>query len=263
MKRRHRIAFALAAALGVGAAAVLPAQSAFGASAPRANPPKGTITVFAAASLTAAFTDAGKAFEAKYPGTTVKFNFAGSNLLVAQILQAAPANVFASADVENMNRLRDARMAAGPISIFTRNRLQIAVQKGNPQHITGLKDLSNTKLAVVLCAPGVPCGTYARQSLKLAGVSVRPKSNEANVKAVITRVATGEADAGIGYITDVLVEPKVSGVTIPDSQNVIATYPIATVKGSSNQDTSNAFIAFMLSADGQKILASYGFLPRS
>jgi molybdate transport system substrate-binding protein len=143
---------------------------------------------------------------------------------------------------------------------FASNKLQIVVGAGIPKGIKGLPDLANPATVVVLCAPAVPCGNYANQALTKAGVKVTPKSQEQDVNAVITKVSTGEADAGIVYVTDVKAAgTKVQGVDIPDDQNVIAQYPIATVKGGSNPTSGQAFIDFLLSAPGQAILANYGF----
>ena len=220
----------------------------------------GVIEVFAAASLTAAFTEEGAAFHAEHPHATVRFNFAGSAALATQIDQAAPADVFASADAANLQKVVTAGNSLSSPQTFATNRLQIVVAPGNPKHITGLADLAQSGLTVVLCAPAVPCGTYANQALSKAGVKVTPKSEEQDVKAVVTKIELGEADAGIVYVTDVKAAgSKVAGVDIPDSQNVIASYPVATVKGGSNPAGGRAFIDFLLSSDGRRILAKYGF----
>jgi molybdate transport system substrate-binding protein len=230
------------------------------------TPIGGTITVYAAQSLSTPFTDMGKAFEARYPGTSVKFNFAGSSALVAQIVQGAPADVFASADQPSMTRLVDSDLVSGVPQVFAKNLLQIVVAKGNPKGITGLADLARSDVVTVLCAPAVPCGNYARQVLSRQGVAVTPKSDEQNVAAVISRVHTGEADAGIAYVTDVLANNKVAGnkvdgVSIPFDQNVVAEYPLSSLKRNQNRSTSNAFVDFVTSSAGQAIMARYGFLP--
>ncbi len=223
-------------------------------------PVTGTITVYAAASLTSSFTDLGKLFEQRNPGTSVKFSFAGSSTLVTQIFQGAPADVFASADQPNMDRLVDSGLMAGTPRIFTKNLLQIVVAKGNPKKIIGLADLARPDVVTVLCGATVPCGNYARQSLAKAGVTVNPKSNELSVTAVIGRVATGEADAGIGYVTDVLVDSRVDGVVIPSALNVVAEYPLAVLKEASNPTTAEAFVVLVRSPDGQAVMSKYGFL---
>jgi molybdate transport system substrate-binding protein len=217
------------------------------------------IKVFAAASLTAAFTKLGEDFTAANGGTKVTFNFAGSQALATQIQQAAPADVFASADIPNMGKVKD--LVSTPQN-FASNLLAIVVEKGNPKDVKGLEDLANPDLKVVLAAEEVPAGRYAKQVLDKAGVSVTPVSQEDNVKAVVTKVSLGEADAGIVYVTDVTAGgDKVEGVDIPEGQNVTATYPIATVKASKAQDKAQAFMDLVLSAEGQQVLKEYGFLP--
>jgi molybdate transport system substrate-binding protein len=217
------------------------------------------IKVFAAASLTAAFTKLGDDFSAANGGTKVTFNFAGSQALATQIQQAAPADVFASADIPNMGKVMD--LVNTPRN-FASNLLAIVVEKGNPKDVKGLEDLASPDLKVVLAAEEVPAGKYARQLLDQAGVSVTPVSQEDNVKAVVTKVSLGEADAGIVYVTDVSAGgDKVEGVDIPEDQNVVATYPIATVKASKAQDKTQALMDLVLSAEGQQVLKEFGFLP--
>jgi molybdate transport system substrate-binding protein len=217
------------------------------------------LKVFAAASLTAAFTKLGEDFTAANGGTKVSFNFAGSQALATQIQQAAPADVFASADIANMDKVKD---LVGTPKSFASNRLAIVVEKGNPKGVKGLQDLAGPDLKVVLAAPDVPAGKYAAEILGRAGVSVTPVSQEDNVKAVVTKVALGEADAGIVYVTDVTAGgDKVEGVAIPETQNVTATYPIATVKASTSKDKAQAFMDLVLSDQGQQVLDQYGFLP--
>jgi molybdate transport system substrate-binding protein len=221
----------------------------------------GSITVFAASSLTAAFGTIGADFQKAYPGTVIHFAFAGSSTLAAQVQQGAIGDVFASADQSNMQRLVNAGLTAGSPSIFARNKLQIVVPAGNPGHVTALADLGRSGLVVVLCAPAVPCGHYAAQALQKARVTVKPASEEADVKAVVTKVALGEADAGIVYATDVKAAgPKVHGVEIPDALNVIADYPIVVLKDSQNVALARAFIGY-IHANGPRTLARYGFLP--
>ena len=217
------------------------------------------IKVFAAASLTAAFTKIGEDFTAANGGTKVTFNFAGSQALATQIQQGAPADVFASADTTNMDKVRD---LVGTPQSFASNLLQIVVEKGNPKGVKGLGDLDNPDLKVVLAAPDVPAGKYAQQALEKAKVTLKPVSQEDNVKAVVNKVALGEADAGIVYVTDVTAGgDKVEGVDIPQDLNVLATYPIATVKASKAQDKAQAFMDLVLSAEGRQVLKEYGFLP--
>lgn len=221
----------------------------------------GSITVFAASSLTAAFGTIGGDFQKAYPGSTVHFSFAGSSTLVGQIQQGAIGDILASADQPNMQKLVNAGLTSGSPSIFARNKLQIVVPAGNPKHVSGLADLGRSGLIVVLCAPAVPCGHYAAQALQKASVTVKPASEETDVKAVLTKVALGEADAGIVYVTDVKAAgSQVKGIDIPDALNVIADYPIVVLKDSQNIALARAFIGY-LHANGQKTLARYGFLP--
>jgi molybdate transport system substrate-binding protein len=219
----------------------------------------GELKVFAAASLTAAFTKIGEDFTAANGGTRVTFNFAGSQALATQIQQGAPADVFASADTTNMDKVKD---LVGTPQDFASNLLAIVVEEGNPKAVKGLDDLANPDLKVVLAAPDVPAGRYAAQILGKAGVTVKPVSQEDNVKAVVTKVSLGEADAGIVYVSDVTAGGgKVEGVAIPKDQNVLATYPIATVKASRAQEGAQAFVDLVLSDRGQQVLKRYGFLP--
>jgi molybdate transport system substrate-binding protein len=227
-------------------------------------PPKveGTVTVYAAQSLANAFTDVGKAFESEHPGVSVAFNFAGSATLVTQISQGAPADVFASADQPNMDRLSSSGLIDGKSRIFAKNLLHIVVAEGNPKNIATLADLARSNVATVLCAANVPCGNYAREALEKAGVQVTPKSDESSVAGVIGRVQNGEADAGIVYVTDVLANnDKVSGVDIPPEYNVVAEYPHAALKNAPNPVGAQAFMAYVESTAGQGLLAKYGFLP--
>lgn len=221
---------------------------------------KGAITVFAATSLTAGFNEAGTAFTKANPAAKVTFSFDASSALVTQISQGAPADVFASADTATMDKLVKAGLNGSAPVVFATNSLAVIVPKGNPKAITGVTDLSRAGLKVVLCAEQVPCGSYAKQVLTKANVTVTPASFEQNVKGVVTKVTAGEADAGIVYITDVKAAgDKAEAVTIPADLNVTASYPIATTKSSKNAGVDAAFIAFLTGPDGQAILAKYGF----
>lgn len=252
MRSRALAAIAVAAALCSSCGNPAPAAS----SPPALN---GTITVFAASSLTAAYTAIGNDFQQRHPASIVKFSFGGSSMLVAQIQEGAIGDVFASADEPNMQKLVDDGLVAGSPSIFAHNRLEIVVGVGNPKRITGLSDLARSGLVVILCAPAVPCGRYARQALQSAGTSVEPASQETDVKAVVSKVALGEADAGIVYVTDVKAAgAAVQGVDIPLGRNVVADYPVAILKDSQNTPLARAFISYLL-GDGQRVLARYGF----
>jgi molybdate transport system substrate-binding protein len=242
--------------------------SACGGSTPQAtasSSPKvtGSLTVLAAASLTAAFQKIGDDVHARYPGVDVKFSFAGSPTLVTQIQQGAPADIFASADEANMQKVVSGGFSQDQPQVFAHNRLEIAVRAGNPRHITSVSDLTNPAVKVDVCAPGVPCGTYATTVFDKAGIKVTPVSQEQDVKSVLTKVGLGEADAGIVYVTDVQsAGSQVEGVTIPDSQNAVAEYPIVALKTTTNQAAAKVFIDYVESAQGQKVLANYGFLSK-
>ena len=224
----------------------------------------GTASVFAAASLTDSFKALGAAFQTAHSGTTIQFNFAGTPTLVTQIEQGASADVFASADTTNMDKLKTDGFTAGTAQVFAHNKLEIVVAAGNPKHITGLADLAKPGVIYITAGATVPAGKYALQILASAGVKVTPKSLETDVKSVVSKIELGEADAGIVYTTDVRAAgSKVTGVPIPDSVNVIATYPIVAVKGTKNSALGSAFIAYVMSADGQATFQSFGFLPAS
>jgi molybdate transport system substrate-binding protein len=220
------------------------------------------ITVFAASSVAELFGQMGVAFQAEQPGAAVSFAFGGSSDLAGQILQGAPVDVFASADQANMAKLVDGGQASGTPVVFAKNTMAIIVAPGNPKGITTLADLSNPDLVVVLGAPEVPAGQYAATVLENAGVAVTPKSFESSVQAVVTKVTAGEADAGIVFATDVKAAgSNAAGVEIPADVNVIAEYPIVMTTSSTNQSLATAFINFVMSPAGQKILADAGFLP--
>ena len=203
------------------------------------------VTVAAAASLTEAFEALG--------GAT--FSFTGSQQLVAQLEARAPVDVVATADTSAMDRLVRAGLVDTPAT-FAGNRLAIAVATGNPARITGLADLGRSGLKVVLADPTVPAGRYAREAIDRAGVAVRPVSLELDVTAVARKVAGGEADAGIVYVTDV---PPAARVDIPDAANVIATYPVAVVRATGNRAGAQAFVDRLLGPAGRSVLAVHGF----
>jgi molybdate transport system substrate-binding protein len=222
-----------------------------------------TISVFAAASLTSAFQAMAAAFEHDHAGVKVQVNFAGSPTLVQQILERAPADVFASADEASMQKLVDSGDIAAAPAIFARNALQIVVAAGNPKRVTGLADLAKPGLVIALCGATVPCGRYAAEAFAKAGIAAPAASQELDVKAVSSKVAMGEADAGIVYVTDVRAAGgKVEGVAIPEATNVVARYPIAVLKNASNPAAAGAFVDFVVSAHGQQVLARFGFLAR-
>jgi molybdate transport system substrate-binding protein len=221
----------------------------------------GTVTVLAAASLTGAFGQLAVQFEHARPGTHIRLSFGGSSSLAEQIANGAPADVFASADQANMAKVAQAGLLDGPSRVFARNLLQIVVAKGNPQHITGLADLSRHGLTVVLAGPAVPAGHYARQAFAKAGAKVPAASEATDVSQIITQVELGQADAGVAYVTDVRAAAgKVSGVAIPAADNVEASYPVGVLKGGPSSRGGHAFAAFVTSQAGRATLARYGFL---
>ncbi len=230
------------------------------AAGPDSAPPTGTVVVSAAASLTEAF-NKGKAWlTTTRPGLRITYAFGGSNALATQILQGAPADVFASADEANMAKLVMAGRVDAPVT-FARNRLEIAVAPGNPRHIGTLGDLGRPGTSVVLEAPGVPAGDYTRQALVSAGAVVNPRSLEADVKSAITKVSSGEADATVVYVTDVSAAgSSVEGIAIPDADNVVATYPMAVVKDTKNRAGAEAFVRSATTGEIQQALRAAGFL---
>ena len=222
-------------------------------------PGTATITVLAAASLTDAFTTMGQRWEAAHPGTRVVLSFGGSSSLAEQVRAGAPADVVATADEATMARLAARRLVETP-QVFATNRLAILVADGNPLGVTSLSDLGRPDVALVLCAVEVPCGALAARMLDRAGVDARPRSYEANVKAVVSRVALGEADAGIVYATDARAGGAgVSGVDIPPGQNVTTSYLVAAVKAGRSRSSARSLVSFVLSEDGRRVLAGAGF----
>ena len=254
MRRRAGVVLLLLALVSCGGSA--PTQSPTSAS----TIPNGTITVFAASSLTNAFDRVGAELSRLYPATHYTFNYGSSSTLATQIVNGAPADVFASADDANLQKILGAGLVQGSMSIFASNRLQIAVALGDPKGIASLADLARRDLVVVLAAPSVPAGKYAQDALSKAGVTLTPASQELDVRAVLNKVALGEADAGIVYITDVRsAAGRVTGVDIPEQHQVLARYPIAAVKESRNPRLAQAYVDFLLSDQGQKLLAEFGF----
>jgi molybdate transport system substrate-binding protein len=248
------------------------AGCAMPSAAPTAAPPA-TLTVFAAASLTESFGELGTMFEAQHPGVTVVFNFAGSQQLAQQLAQGAPADVFASANNTQMQAAVDAgRIAVDSPQTFVRNRLVVVTPADNPAGLASFADLAKPGLKLVLAALEVPVGQYSQDFLELAGqdpslgadfignVTQNVVSYEENVRAVLSKVALGEADAGIVYATDAAsAGDTVRTLPIPDALNVIASYPLAPVVDSAQAELAAQFIALVLSPEGQAVLAHYGF----
>lgn len=218
-----------------------------------------TITVAAASSLGGAFTEAKARFEAENPGTTITLSFGGSSSLAQQIADGAPIDVFAAADNETMAKV-SAEIAGRPAT-FTTNTLEIMVAPGNPLGITSVADLSRPDITFITCAPEVPIGRYTAEVLERAGVTVTARSFEPDVTGIVTKITSGEADAGIVYATDVAAaRERASGVAIPMKQNVLASYPIALMRSASGNATAAAWIDFIKGSQGQAILTDFGFV---
>jgi molybdate transport system substrate-binding protein len=233
------------------------ADAASGTTAPALE---GDITVLAAASLTDAFTELGSVFEDQHPGTGVTLSFGPSSGMAMQIAEGADADVFASASPKQMDVVVDDGDADGDPQPFVTNLLEIAVPSGNPGGVTGLEDFSRDELLLGLCAEEVPCGQFGREALSGAGITPAIDTNETDVRALLTKVQSGELDAGIVYETDVLsAKDGVAGVEIPDDQNVVATYPIVALKDAGEPEVASAFVDFVESSDGLAILKQYGF----
>jgi molybdate transport system substrate-binding protein len=246
----------------VALAAIAAAVVATGCGDDASSTSSRTLHVFAAASLTEAFTALGRTFEADHPGVKVAFSFAASSALAQQIDDGADADVFASADQTNMQKVVDAGRAADP-TIVARNRLAILVEKGNPKGISGLTDLARSGVVLVLCAPEVPCGRFATAALTKAGVTVKPASLEENVKAVVAKVTLGEADAGIVYVTDVRAAGGAAegvAIDIADDPALEAVYPMAVTSSARDDAAAKAWVELVRSAAGQRTLATFGFL---
>ncbi|QCO98507.1 molybdate ABC transporter substrate-binding protein [Arthrobacter sp. 24S4-2] len=254
------VAGALSAALA-GCASGTPGSSATpGAGASGSPKLAGAITVFAAASLKATFTKLASDFEAKNPGTKITLNFAGSSDLVTQITQGAPADVFASADTKNMTKLSAAKLIDATASNFATNVLEIAVPPSNPASISSFADLAKPGVKVVVCAPQVPCGAATDTVERATGTTLVPVSEEPSVTDVLGKVTSGEADAGLVYVTDVKTAgDKVKGIPFAESDRAVNTYPIATVGTSKNKDLAAAFIAMVTGREGRKVLNDAGF----
>jgi molybdate transport system substrate-binding protein len=219
-----------------------------------------TLTVFAAASLQKTFTTLGQQFEQQHPGIKVTFNFAGSSDLVTQIQNGAPADVFASADQKNMTKVTDKKLAVGTPAKFATNVLTIVTPPSNPAKVTGLSDLAKPGTKVVLCAAQVPCGSAAQKVEQLSGTTIKPVSEESSVTDVLTKVTSGEADAGLVYVTDAKgVGSKVHEIDFPQSAQAVNTYPIAVLSGSKQQDLARQFDDFVTGPQGQQVLRGAGF----
>ena len=256
MSRRAPLVTALALVLaGCGGSA----DGGTAAPSSSATDVSGTLTVFAAASLTDVFTGLGERLEADAPDLDVQFNFAASSALATQVTQGAPADVFASANEAQMAVVADAGLADDP-QVFAANVPQIAVPAGNPAGVTGLADLGREELTIAVCAPQVPCGAAAEDVLAAAGVTAAPDTLEEDVRAALTKVELGEVDAALVYTTDVTAAgDAVEGIDVPEAEQVVNEYPIAALADAPNPEAAAAFVELVRSEEGQQALADAGF----
>ncbi|BDZ55170.1 molybdate ABC transporter substrate-binding protein [Agromyces marinus] len=219
----------------------------------------GTVTVFAAASLTEPFEELATRFEAEHPGVEVALNFGGSGGLAEQIVSGAPADVFAAAAEPPMGVVAGAGLAIDP-TLFATNTLQLVVPAGNPADVTGLDDLARTELRVALCDPSVPCGAASDALLDRAGIAPAPDTLESDVKAVLTKVSLDEVDAALVYRTDVAsAAGAVEGIEVPEAASVVNRYPISVLAGAPRPDAAAAFVAFVTGTEGADVLGALGF----
>jgi molybdate transport system substrate-binding protein len=219
--------------------------------------------VYAAASLTATFTEIGTEFEKEHDGVTVEFSFGGSSDLVAQLQEGAPADVFASADEANMEKLTGDDLQAGDPQSFATNTLEIVTPPDNPAGITTFADLAEEGVDLVVCAPAVPCGSATVKAQDATGVTLSPVSEEQSVTDVLAKVTSGQADAGLVYVTDVTAAgDAVHGVPFPESDDVVNTYPIVALEDSEHADLAQDFVDLVLGDTGQGVLAEAGFGTR-
>ena len=220
----------------------------------------GTVTVFAAASLTEVFTSLGAQLEADHPGLDVQFNFAGSSALATQLTQGAPADVFASADTDQMDVVTNNGIVSTAPALFATNTLEIVVPAGNPGSITGLDDLADPAKTIALCAPEVPCGAAAEEVFDAAGLTAAPDTLEEDVKAALTKVTLGEVDAALVYATDVRAAgDAVEGIEFPEAADAVNGYPICTLTDAPNPAGARAFAELVTSSAGREALAAAGF----
>lgn len=219
-----------------------------------------TIQVFAAASLTETFTELGEAFEAENDGVTVDYNFAGSSDLVAQMQEGAPADVFASADENNMTKAVEDDLIDGDPVLFASNTLQIVTPPDNPAGIESLADLARDDLNLVVCAPEVPCGAATQTVVDAAGLTISPVSEESAVTDVLGKVVAGEADAGLVYVTDAIgAGDSVNAIDFPEAEAAVNLYPIAVTSSSASSDVAQAFVDFVNGPEGRAVLEAAGF----
>lgn len=247
---------ALIAALGISACGAdgAPGDDVTGAS------DGGSITVFAAASLKEPFTALAEQFEDAHPGAEVTLNFAGSSDLATQLVEGAPADVFASADESTMESVRRAELPDGEPITFATNTLQLAVPPDNPAGIASLDDAARPGVKTVVCAAQVPCGAAAARLQEAADVDLAPVSEESSVTDVLGKISSGEADAGLVYVTDVRAAGEtVLGIAVPEAADVVNTYPVAVLAGSQGPGTARDFVDFVVGDDGRAVLEAAGF----
>lgn len=228
--------------------------------APAAQELSGSLNVYAAASLKQTFTELAAQFESAHPAVSVSLSFDGSSTLVTQIKEGAPADVFASADQANMTKLRDAQLVAGDAENFATNTLTLVVPANNPANIQSFADAAKPGVKLVICAPQVPCGAASQADAKSAGLTLSPVSEELNVTSVLGKVTSGEADAGLVYVTDATTAAeKVRSIPLGLSKPTVNSYPIAVVKDSKAPDAAQAFMALVTGSQGQTVLKQAGF----
>jgi molybdate transport system substrate-binding protein len=231
-----------------------------GCGAPQADETGGeTLTVYAAASLTDVFERLGAQFREEHPGIDLSIGYGSSSGSARAIVEGAPIDVFASADEVQMQVVTDAGFAPDPV-VFTANVLTIAVPKGNPGGVSGLADFARDDLALAVCAPEVPCGAAAERLFELAGVTAAPDTYEEDVRSALNKVELGEVDAALVYATDVRTLPQsVEGIDVPEAEQVVNRYPIAVLSGARDPEAAQAFVDLVLSEDGRRALADFGF----
>lgn len=266
MTRAHRLVTLALSGAAVLLAACGGTDSSGADTEASASPPasaedvSGDVAVFAAASLTEAFSEIGEAFQAENPDAVVTFNFGASSALAQQITSGAPADVFAAASPATMATVTDAGDAEGEPTVFVRNRLQIAVPAGNPGNVTGLAEFADAERTIALCAEQVPCGAAANKAFAAAGITPAPDTLEQDVKATVTKVELGEVDAALVYRTDVLAAgDEVEGMDFPEAARAINDYPIVTLAAAPNAEAARAFVAYVVSPDGLQVLEAAGF----
>jgi molybdate transport system substrate-binding protein len=264
MRRSRAMALAglltLALMTGCGSGSESSSGSSSPAGTSAGSGPTGKLMVFAAASLKGTFTEIREQFKTDNPGADVEFNFAGSSDLVTQLTQGAPADVFASADTKNMDKAKAANLLSGDPVNFASNTLTIVVAPGNPKQIKSFADLAKPGATVVVCAPQVPCGSATTKIEDSTGVKLTPVSEESSVTDVLNKITTGQADAGLVYVTDAIgAGDKVTAVPFPESSGSVNTYPIAALAQSGNPDLAKQFVAYVTGETGQKVLSAAGF----